>query len=182
MGQVSCRLVLSLALSFPAGCGFHGRGGVEDPDNPDPTTEMARDGPLNSSAPEPGSVTGGASGTVVSAPTLSPSHADLPTSSTPPPAVTPNHALPNAFLPDADGVGFDPWLFGGPSPNAFAPEDVPELLSLYLDMLLLGLVDPAGATSGFGAAPIAADVTYLEQVCRDSGLSDPVCRRRYGGW
>ena len=65
-------------------------------------------------------------------------------------------------------------------PGVFDPESADELLSAYLDSLLLDLLDPSGTTGPFGSQPPFYEFTYLEQICRDEGLSDSFCRSRYG--
>ena len=51
------------------------------------------------------------------------------------------------------------------------PADVPQLLSLWVDGLVLDLIDPAPTSELF---------THLELLCRDRGLPETFCRRRYG--
>ena|GEM_PF-5263506 len=62
----------------------------------------------------------------------------------------------------------------------FEPEDAPALLSLYVSSLALELIEPLGAGNHFDLIEPTSDVAYLEQICRDSGQPDHVCRQLYG--
>ena len=80
--------------------------------------------------------------------------------------------------------GADPFAFSATQADdldvlEFDQEDFPILLSLFLDGLTLGLLDPALPTlTGSNRAPLG--FTFLELVCLDADIPDSFCRRRYG--
>ena len=66
---------------------------------------------------------------------------------------------------------FDMQLSGSFALSRVEPADLPELLSLFLDALILETLDPAGP---------ALELTFLEQLCLEGGDPDFVCRQRFG--
>lgn len=63
------------------------------------------------------------------------------------------------------------------------PEDVPELLSLMLDGLILDALGGGANPSLLGSPREEVPgrfPTFLELLCREEGYSDSQCRRRYG--
>lgn len=52
------------------------------------------------------------------------------------------------------------------------PALLPDYLSLFVDGLLLDELQPSVPSSGF---------TYLELLCRDTGIPEHRCRQLYGG-
>ena len=88
---------------------------------------------------------------------------------------------------DAPSVAWRSLLSSSPSNGldvqdilASAPAYVPDLLSLYIDGLTLGLIGSDTTGDRRDDSRLRNDVTYLEQTCRDSGISDSFCRRLYG--
>jgi len=101
--------------------------------------------PTTGDQPEPTDATGTPEPAVVPAP--------------PPPAPTPSE--PETATPPPIDLGFplsDIALF-------------PDYLSLFVDGLVLDLLQPTVPTGG---------VSHLEQLCRDSGIPDHRCRQLYG--
>ncbi|MCH7886325.1 MAG: hypothetical protein IIC01_13895 [Planctomycetes bacterium] len=81
--------------------------------------------------------------------------------------------------PGADAFEFPANLSDDVDLFAFDQEDFPILLSLFLDGLTLGLLDPALPTlTGSNRAPLG--FTFLELVCLDADIPDSFCRRRFG--
>ncbi len=76
----------------------------------------------------------------------------------------------------------DPAAATAQPPLTFDTAYLPDLLSLYLDGLTLGLLGDDYGDPFTEAGPIAPrdSISYLEQICRDSGVSDSLCRRLYG--
>ena len=95
--------------------------------------------------------------------------------------VEPSASVPADWAPLTLGTSglaspaFDPLDLG-----LFGPEDVSALLSLYVDSLALDLIDPLAPSDHLDLITPINNVTYLEQVCRDTGRPDHVCRRLYG--
>ena len=155
MGKAGCHLALGTALLLLAGCGAYSHSGDERAED----TIRADDAQII---------------TLENADMLDPAA----------PATT-DGSSPNPAPPSADAAPGDSRDFIAPTLDPldlgpFAPEDAPELLSLYMDVLLLDLLDPAAATDDFDSAPPYYDVTYLEQLCRDRGYPDHACQSLYG--
>ncbi len=95
--------------------------------------------------------------------------------SDPPPA---DGDLDDLFI-DLDGLYDDPGsTSAGTSPynpfgTTYTGGSTWDLLSLWLDGMTMGLLDPSADTGG-------SSYTYLELMCLDGDTPDSVCRSRYG--
>ena len=72
------------------------------------------------------------------------------------------------FNPPRPTFPFDPLLF-----PFLGPDDVADLLSLFLDDLLLDLLNPVGPQ-------LNDTLSFLERLCLEGDDPDFVCRQRFG--
>ena len=95
-------------------------------------------------------------------------------SATPAPTNTPSPIPPRVTSPPSESLDFTSQVFDRPRFPLFEPADAADLVSLFLDYLILDLVSPAGRGG------LADDYTYLERLCLEGDEPDFVCRQRYG--
>ncbi len=95
-------------------------------------------------------------------------------SAIPAPTLAPSPISPPLTSPPSESLDSTSQVFDRPGFPLFEPADAPDLVSLFLDYLILDLVSPAGRGG------LADDYTYLELLCLEGDDPDFVCRQLYG--